>query len=180
MTEIDVRASVGSRMDALRAYIPRLPKGALLVETGRLRNASDAHRAGDGWSTAVLASMAEQLGGSLVSIDIDARTESIVRSVLDTQLLSRIDFVNADSVAALSGLRHRACNLVLLDSARDPGRMMAEFGAVSAFVPVGGLLVLDDAVVKGACLVPYLDRRDQRKWQCLRSDDPRVYLREEK
>ena len=48
---IDLSNDIGSRMDALREYVRKLPEGARIVETGTMRGVTQGHITGDGWTS---------------------------------------------------------------------------------------------------------------------------------
>lgn len=170
---------IGSRMDGLIPFLEKLPRGALLVETGRARGDSAGHRTGDGWSTLLLARHAQRLDGLLVSIDLDASTEPLCRRLLGTELASHVRFINGPSDKVFGGsdftnvTQGRKARFVLLDSSRDPNVCVAEYAALKDKLTGHAYLAIDDSEVKGKILVPQLQAAEE--WVQQRLDDPVVF-----
>lgn len=166
-------------MDGLRPFLAKLPQGAVIVETGRARGESAGHRTGDGWSTLLLARTAQELDGLLISVDINAATESVCRKLLGKALCKHVRFLNGLSdeqlkwPAFIEALAGRRIRFALLDSARDPNVAKYEFLALEPHLAGHGYVAIDDSAVKGRYLVPILRGRDE--WIEQRLDDPVVF-----
>lgn len=151
-----------------------------LVETGTYRGLPEGN------STLILARLAEETGGLLVSYDIDP--EAICQAeamVLDHRVRSWVHLVEGDSVTRL-GARERPIQFAYLDSF-DCGRgndsaaqchQLAEVGAILGKMDMPSAILLDDVDYPGggkaALSAPFLESRG---WRTLAKGYQQLFVR---
>lgn len=151
--------------EQLEKFSSSLPEGYELqiLETGTIRQDTEAHRLGDGWSTVAFAGHVAEHGGHVTSIDLHIQT---ARRVLDREGL--IDHVtlregySIDWMTAMLAAEQRF-DVILLDSENDAQLILHEFMVARRMLRRPGLILVDDVipgssdVVKGKQLLPWLD-----------------------
>lgn len=134
-----------------------------ILETGSIRNATEPHRVGDGWSTLTLATYRATYGGRFVSVDLDT---SQAKKVLAREQIAGVELVQAESVATLKEClaAGMSFDFILLDSGDDPELIYAEYEVARQLVRVPGLIAVDDVAYhpgsygsKGERVVPHLE-----------------------
>ena len=133
-----------------------------ILETGTIRQDTEAHRLGDGWSTVAFAKHVAEHGGHVTSIDLDVDT---ARRVLDReQLLDDVTLRQGYSIDWLSSMlaAGQRFNAILLDSDNDAQLILHQFMIARFLLNRPGLIMVDDVVpesrdvVKGHQLLPHL------------------------
>lgn len=136
-----------------------------ILETGTIRQDTDAHRQGDGWSTLTFAQYVDTHGGHVTSIDLDVDT---AHKVLDReQMLDHVTLRQGYSVDWLSSMlaAGQRFDAILLDSDNDAQLILHEFMIARHLLNRPGLIMVDDVVpgsrevVKGHQLLPWLADR---------------------
>jgi predicted O-methyltransferase YrrM len=136
-----------------------------ILETGTIRQDTEAHRLGDGWSTLTFAEVAAEVGGYVTSIDLDV---SVARKVItryghDLHVVLR----EGHSIEWMASMIEagQKFDVILLDSDNDAQLILHEYLLARKLLRHPGLLLVDDVapgsatVVKGQQLVPWLDGR---------------------
>ncbi|MEW1679277.1 class I SAM-dependent methyltransferase [Streptomyces noursei] len=144
-----------------------------IVETGSIRNDTEPHRVGDGWSTLIFAQHVATHGGAFMAIDLD--TTPAARVLAREGVADAAALLTGDSVTMLStlGRQGRTYDLLLLDSADDPHLILEEFIVAEKIVRPGGTILIDDVAYhhtsygsKGGAVLPYL-RKTGRPFRVL-------------
>jgi predicted O-methyltransferase YrrM len=135
-----------------------------ILETGTIRQDTEAHRLGDGWSTLTFAKLAGT-EGHVTSIDLDV---SVARAVLAREgVADRVTLREGHSIEWMASMIEagQKFDVILLDSDNDPQLILHEYLLARKLLRRPGLLLVDDVVpgsatvVKGQQLVPWLDGR---------------------
>lgn len=133
-----------------------------ILETGTIRQDTEAHRLGDGWSTVAFAGHVAEHGGHVTSIDLEVDT---ARKVLDRErLLDHVTLRQGYSIDWLASMLSagQRFDVILLDSDNDAQLILHEFMIARKLLNRPGLIMVDDVVpgsrdvVKGHELVPWL------------------------
>jgi hypothetical protein len=131
-----------------------------ILETGTIRQDTEAHRLGDGWSTVAFAKHVAEHGGHVTSIDLEVDT---ARPVLDREHCSTMTCGRATpSTGWRPCWRRQRFDVILLDSDNDAQLILHEFMIAQKLLNRPGLIMVDDVVpgsrdvVKGHELVPWL------------------------
>ena len=134
-----------------------------ILETGTIRQDTEAHRQGDGWSTLTFAQWVAEHGGHVTSIDLHIATAG---HVIDREGMDRhvtlIRGYSVDMMAAMLADGERF-DVILLDSENDAALILHEFMIAKQLLRRPGLILVDDVVpgsatvVKGAQLAPWLE-----------------------
>ncbi len=134
-----------------------------ILETGSIRQDTEAHRLGDGWSTLAFAENVIKHGGHVTSVDLDVSTARQVltrEGVIDDVTLRQGHSI--DWMASMLGSGQRF-DVILLDSDNDAQLILHEFMIAQKLLQRPGLIMVDDVVpgskevVKGHQLLPWLD-----------------------
>lgn len=134
-----------------------------ILETGTIRQDTEAHRLGDGWSTVAFAKHVAEYGGHVTSIDLDVDT---AQRVLDReQLLDHVTLRQGYSIEWMASMLEagQRFDVILLDSDNDAQLILHEFMIARKLLNRPGLIMVDDVVpgsrdvVKGHELLPLLD-----------------------
>lgn len=136
-----------------------------VLETGTIREDTEAHRKGDGWSTLAFARDAAQHGGHVTSIDLATETAARVlsREGVDEHVTLRSGY-SIEWMAAMLAAGQRF-DVILLDSDNDPALILHEFMLAEKLLYRPGLILVDDVVPdsrtirKGELLLPWLRQR---------------------
>lgn len=138
-----------------------------ILETGTIRQDTEAHRLGDGWSTLAFAKEVQLRGGHVTSIDLHTDTANEVlerEGVLEHVTLREGYSIEWMASALAAGQQF---DVILLDSENDPQLILHEFMVAQKLLSRPGLILVDDVVpgsstvVKGQLLLPWLIARDQ-------------------
>jgi methyltransferase family protein len=139
-----------------------------ILETGTIRQDTEEHRLGDGWSTQALAAHAAAFGGHVTSVDLDTRVAETVltRLGLVDQVTLRQGY-SVEWMAAMIAAGQRF-DVVLLDSENDPQLILHEYMLALKLMEARPCLLLVDDVVpgsatvrKGELLLPWLEQRGE-------------------
>jgi len=117
----------------------------------------------NGYSTIWLADAAEAVGGSVVSLEVEAERTEMARSNLsDAEVLSFVELRTEDAGAALAGYADEAWDLIFLDAER-PAYVGYWPDLVRVLRP-NGLLVVDNTLSHANQLVEFsgLVHEDER------------------
>jgi hypothetical protein len=137
------------------ALLDARPEGAVIVETGCLRQAGNWQ--GDGQSTIMFDALCEATAATCISVDVDPASIACARSVCS----GRVQLVANDSVTFFTVLRRLApalrIDLLYLDSFDldhanpMPSALhhMKELTAAMPLLPAGALVCVDDCVEGG-------------------------------
>lgn len=134
-----------------------------ILETGTIRQDTEAHRQGDGWSTLAFAREVQARGGHVTSIDLHVETAQGVlerEGVADLVKLQR--GYSIDMMAAMAAWGE-LFDVILLDSENDAQLILHEYMLARQLLRRPGLILVDDVVpgsstvVKGQQLLPWLD-----------------------
>ena len=137
-----------------------------ILETGTIRQDTEAHRAGDGWSTLAFARDVWGGDGHVTSVDLDTRT---ARRVLDRELGAEAEnYVTLREGYSIHWLAMMLAagqrfDVILLDSENDPQLILHEFMIATQLLRRPGLILVDDVVpgsatvLKGRDLLPWID-----------------------
>jgi hypothetical protein len=134
-----------------------------ILETGTIRQDTEEHRQGDGWSTLALALRAAQYGGHVTSIDLDVATAAkvLAREGVDDCVTLRQGY-SIEWMASMLAAGQRF-DVILLDSENDDQLILHEYMLAVKLLNRPGLLLVDDvvpgsdSVIKGRQLLPWLD-----------------------
>jgi hypothetical protein len=134
-----------------------------ILETGTIRQDTEAHRQGDGWSTVAFAGHVAEHGGEVTSIDLHIETaqQVLVRERLAERVTLRQGY-SIDWMASMLAAGQRF-DVILLDSENDAQLILHEFMIATKLLRRPGLILVDDVVpgsndvVKGQQLLPWLD-----------------------
>lgn len=179
MTEPDwSQFPAGGRQATLEKALRRLwelhPGPVTIVETGTTRDATEAGRQGDGWSTLAWAWYAAQVSGWVWTIDVDRENINVSRDVVN-EYSFWVGFSCRDSVQSLSLFHeefpNRNIHLLYLDSldyapgheAESERHHLAEAQATLPALAPTCLVLIDDTTWdsigiegKGALAIPWL------------------------
>lgn len=158
---------IGLHMDRLRHAIPGVSEGGLsILETGTIRQDTEAHRQGDGWSTAAFAMDCKgRSEGHVTSIDLDTSVAEVVLARLG--LRDHVTLRQGHSIEWMASMLEagQRFDVILLDSDNDGQLILHEWFLATKLLRRPGLIMVDDVVpgsvtvVKGEQLVPMLDQR---------------------
>lgn len=136
-----------------------------VLETGTIRQDTEAHRLGDGWSTVAFArAVGDKEGyGNVTSIDLHVETAEkvIEREGLADYVTLRQGY-SIDWMASMLGVGQQF-DVILLDSENDAQLILHEYMLATKLLRRPGLILIDDVVpgsldvVKGLRLLPWLD-----------------------
>lgn len=137
-----------------------------ILETGTIRQDTEAHRLGDGWSTVAFAGHVAEHGGHVTSVDLDVSVAErvLVREGLAEHVTLRQGY-SIDWMASMLAAGQRF-DVILLDSENDAQLILHEFMIATKLLMRPGLILVDDVVpgskdvVKGMQLLPWLNERD--------------------
>ena len=141
-------------------------EGFHILETGTIRQDTEAHRAGDGWSTLAFAmdcAAPHDNQGHLTSIDLDT---SVARAVIEREgLADYVTFRQGYSIDWLACMLSagQKFDVILLDSENDAQLILHEFMIAKQLLRRPGMILIDDVVpgsdtvVKGTLLQPWID-----------------------
>lgn len=138
-----------------------------ILEVGSIRQDTEQHRLGDGWSTLRLAEYAAAEGGRLTSIDLDP---SVARTVVRRHnLMEHVRFVEGYSIVRMGELLAAGAqfDVILLDSENDDTLTLHEFMLARSMrrPHCPSLILVDDVVpgsdtqIKGRKLLPWIEGR---------------------
>ena len=136
-----------------------------ILETGTIRQDTEAHRLGDGWSTVAFAEDVIKNGGHVTSIDLEIHTAQQVltrEGVIDDVTLRQ--GYSIDWLASMLEAGQRF-DVILLDSDNDAQLILHEFMLARHLLNRPGMILVDDVVpgsrevVKGHELLPWLAGR---------------------
>lgn len=150
---------------AVLRHTRMIEDGLAILETGTIRQDTEEHRLGDGWSTVAFAEDAKEYGGHVTSIDLHVATAAMVlaREGLDDYVTLRPGY-SIDWMASMLAAGQRF-DVILLDSENDAQLILHEYMLATKLIRGSGLILVDDVVpgsatvVKGAQLLPWLDAR---------------------
>lgn len=138
-------------------------RGLQILETGTIRQDTEAHRLGDGWSTVAFARLvADEESGHVTSIDlhVDTAGQVLAREGLADRVTLRQGYsIDWMAAALCAGQRF---DVILLDSENDAQLILHEFMLARQLLERPGLILVDDVVpgsatvVKGQQLIPWL------------------------
>lgn len=138
-----------------------------ILETGTIRQDTEAHRLGDGWSTVAFArAVGDKAGyGHVTSVDLHIETAGrvIAREGLGEYVTLRQGY-SIDWMASMLAAGQQF-DVILLDSENDAQLILHEYMLATKLLRRPGLLLVDDVVpgspdvVKGLRLLPWLDER---------------------
>jgi predicted O-methyltransferase YrrM len=140
---------------ALRRLYHLQPGPVNIVETGTLRDDSANGRGGDGWSTVALGWYCTQVGGRLVTVDIDPANLEVSRRVT-APYASAIEYVCAHSLelfAQWQVARGTPIHMLYLDSLdyvdeqASEEHHLAEAEAALPLLAPACLVLIDDTLV---------------------------------
>lgn len=135
-----------------------------ILETGTIRQDTEEHRLGDGWSTQAFAAHVAAFGGHVTSIDLDVSVAErvLTRVGLADQVTLRQGY-SIEWMASMIAAGQRY-DVVLLDSENDPQLILHEYMLALKLMEARPCLLLVDDVVpgsatvrKGELLLPWLD-----------------------
>lgn len=138
-----------------------------ILETGTIRQDTEAHRFGDGWSTLAFARDVWGSDGHVTSIDLDVQT---ARRVLDRELgVEAGNYVTLREGYSIHWLAMMLAagqrfDVILLDSENDPQLILHEFMIATQLLRRPGMILVDDVVpgsetvVKGKLLLPWIEQ----------------------
>lgn len=175
MTEPDwSQFPAGGRQATLCRALQRLrelvPGPATIVETGTTRDASEAGRQGDGWSTLAFAWYTSETGGWFSTVDASEESIAVAAEVTDFYS-DAVDYVVSDSVKFLQLCYRKSIHFLYLDSldyhphqqAESEAHHLAEAEAALPALAPTCLVLIDDTTQnffhfggKGALAVPFL------------------------
>lgn len=130
----------------------------VIVETGTIRDTSEAFEQGDGHSTRFIAEWVRHNGGLFYSIDTDIKVAA--KYLFECDLRSSVQLKEGYSTDVLPTIEK--IDFAYLDSANDADNCLAEFLIVWDKVTSGGCVMVDDCneasveLLKGDKLMPYL------------------------
>jgi hypothetical protein len=158
-----------------------------IVETGCIRNPTEAYKIGDGWGTLSWIHWAKKTGGMIYSVDINQQHLNIAKSVIG--LSPYVNYVYSDSIAYLKNLPSSfKINFLFLDSFDYHGdenekrasaeHQLKEFQACEKNLEENTLVLLDDILDpnfagKGALSIPYMMSKG---WKIINFQDKQVLL----
>lgn len=134
-----------------------------ILETGTIRQDTEAHRLGDGWSTVAFAGHVAEYGGHVTSVDlhVDTAEKVLTRERLADHVTLRQGY-SIDWMASMLAAGQRF-DVILLDSENDAQLILHEYMLATKLLLHPGLILVDDVVpgsadvVKGQQLLPWLD-----------------------
>ncbi len=157
-------------LTAFCADTGRDTRGLQILETGTIRQDTEEHRLGDGWSTLAFAQLVDpEHGGGVTSVDLDT---SVAASVLARMgVADRVTLRQGYSVSLMASMlaAGQRYDVILLDSENDPQLILHEYMlAVNLLEARPGLILVDDVIPgsatvrKGEQLIQWLIAGDQR------------------
>lgn len=154
---------IADQLENFRQLELRSPGWELqILETGTIRQDTEAHRLGDGWSTVAFAEHVARHGGHVTSVDLHIETawQVLLRSQLTDQVTLRQGY-SIDWMASMLSAGQQF-DVILLDSENDAQLILHEFMIATKLLRRPGLILVDDVVpgsadvVKGQQLLPWL------------------------
>lgn len=158
-----------------------------IVETGCIRNSSDAYKIGDGWGTLSWIHWAKKTNSIIYSVDINQDHLNVAKSVIG--LSPYVNYALSDSIAYLHNLPlFFKINFLFLDSYDYHGdeankkaaaeHQLKEFQAAEKNLEGNSLVLLDDILDsnfsgKGALSIPYML---DKGWRIINFQDTQVLL----
>lgn len=134
-----------------------------ILETGTIRQDTEAHRLGDGWSTVAFAhAVTDKEGGHVTSIDLHVDT---AQKVLEReQVADRVTLRQGYSIDWMASMlaAGQRFDVILLDSENDAQLILHEYMLATKLLGRPGLILVDDVVpgsatvIKGQQLIPWL------------------------
>lgn len=160
---------IGRELEAFCFRTERDVKSLQILETGTIRQDTEAHRLGDGWSTLAFAQLVDpECGGGVTSIDLDT---SVAARVLDRAgMADRVTLRQGYSIEWMAAMitAGQRFDVVLLDSENDPQLILHEYMLALKLMEARPCLLLVDDVVpgsaavrKGEMLLPWLEARGE-------------------
>lgn len=146
---------------------PSGPPELQILETGSIREDTEQHRKGDGWSTLTFAKYINDNvpGGYVTSIDlnVDVAERVLQRERVSQHVVLREGY-SIEWMASMLAAGQRF-DVILLDSDNDPQLILHEFLIAQKLLRRPGLILVDDVVPdsktirKGELLLPWLRGR---------------------
>jgi predicted O-methyltransferase YrrM len=135
-----------------------------VLETGTIRQDTEAHRLGDGWSTVAFArAVGDKEGyGHVTSIDLHIETaEKVIEREGLADYVTLLKDYSINRMARMLAMAQQF-DVILLDSENDAQLILHEFMIARQLLRRPGLFLVDDVVpgprdvVKGQLLLPWL------------------------
>lgn len=158
-----------------------------IVETGCIRNQTEAYKIGDGWGTLSWIHWAKKTNSLIYSIDINKDHLNIAKNVIG--LCPYVNYALSDSIAYLKNFpSSMKINLLFLDSYDYAGdennkraaaeHQLKEFQACEKNLNDNSIVLLDDIFDvnysgKGALSIPYMLNKG---WKIINFQDNQVLL----
>ena len=161
-----MNAKANNIISELNKVCQRIKKPLTIVETGTIRNSTEAYEPTDGHSTKYISEWIRDNEPLTDFYSIDLDTSACLKYMVELGLIQHVELIQSDSRAALVQLIN--IDFAYLDSGNDAELIMQEFLIVWPKLTRGGCIVIDDCntdradLLKGDLLIPYVIENDLR------------------